>query len=87
MDRQNTFITNKTNRLKIGMNCIYNRFFYLNGKIDLNWLNLAYSSMIYFGCCLLCKGNTKVTPSPSLSPLPVATILEVHGAIRHDGTV
>ena len=42
--RQKTFITNKTNRLKIGMNCIYNRFFYLNGKIDLNWLILAYGS-------------------------------------------
>ena len=39
--RQNKFSINKTNRLKVGMNILSNRFNTLNGKIDLNWLNLG----------------------------------------------
>ena len=35
--RQIHFHTHKSNRLKIGMNMISNRFFYLNGKIELDW--------------------------------------------------
>ena len=42
--RQKHFITHKSNRLKIGMNMVSNRFFYLNGKIELDWFNLTYSS-------------------------------------------
>ena len=42
--RQTKFMTSKENRLKIGMNIVSNRFFYLNGKIDLNWLNLSFDS-------------------------------------------
>ena len=38
--RQTNCMTAKTNRLKLGMNLISNRFFYLNGKINLDWLNL-----------------------------------------------
>ena len=36
--RQTKFITQRTNRLKIGMNILSNRFYYLNGKIDLDYL-------------------------------------------------
>ena len=32
------------NRLKIGMNMLSNRFFYLNGKIELDWFNLSFNS-------------------------------------------
>ena len=39
--RQNKFSINKTNRLKVGMNILSNQFNTLNGKIDLNWLNLG----------------------------------------------
>ena len=42
--RQTSFSINKTCRLKIGMNIISNHFNNLNGKIDLNWLNLKYST-------------------------------------------
>ena len=42
--RQKYFLTHKSNILKIGMNCISNRFNYLNGKIKLNWLNLSMDS-------------------------------------------
>ena len=37
--RQNTFITNKTNNYRIGMNALSNQLWYLNGKIKLDWLN------------------------------------------------
>ena len=40
--RQTTFMTMKKNRLRIGMNIISNRFNSLNGKIELDWLNLSY---------------------------------------------
>ena len=39
--RQNKLSINKTNRLKVGMKILLNRFNTLNGKIDLNWLNLG----------------------------------------------
>ena len=42
-DRLNLAST-KTCRLKIGMISVYNRFNYLNGKIEQNWLNLTYDS-------------------------------------------
>ena len=42
--RQDRFSINKTNKLKIGMNIISNRFNCLNGKIDLRLLNSSYQS-------------------------------------------
>ena len=42
--RQNTFITNKTNNYRIGMNALSNQLWYLNGKIKLDWLNLTINS-------------------------------------------
>ena len=30
--------------LKVGMNLISNRFYYLNGKIEMDWLNLSYNT-------------------------------------------
>ena len=36
--------TTKLNVLKIGMNILSNRFYYLNGKIELYWLNLPFGS-------------------------------------------
>ena len=42
--RQTKFSVNKTNTYKIGMNIFSNRLNYLNGKIDLNLLNLSYQS-------------------------------------------
>ena len=42
--RQTHFITLKSNRLRLGMNIISNRFSTLNGRIDLNWFNLSYDS-------------------------------------------
>ena len=43
-NRQIHFHTHKSNRLKIGMNMIANRSFYLSGKIELDWFNLTYNS-------------------------------------------
>ena len=40
--RQTTFMSKKSSRLRIGMNIISNRFYYLNGRICLYWLNQAY---------------------------------------------
>ena len=42
--RQTRFMTSKANRLKVGMNLISNRFYYLNGKIEMDWLNLSYNT-------------------------------------------
>ena len=42
--RQTCFITNKTNKYKVGMNELSNRLWYLNGKIKLDWLNLTFDS-------------------------------------------
>ena len=42
--RQSKFMTRKENKLKVGLNSVSNRFFYLNGKIELDWLNLSYNS-------------------------------------------
>ena len=42
--RQTTFITNKENRFKVGMNAFSNRTWYLNGKIKQDWLNLPFNS-------------------------------------------
>ena len=42
--RQTTFITNKTNNYRIGMNALSNWLWYLNGKIKLDWLNLTINS-------------------------------------------
>ena len=44
--RQSTFMTMKSNRLRIGMNIISNRFYYLNGRIGLDWLNQSYTTYI-----------------------------------------
>ena len=40
--RQTTFMTSRTNNLKLGMNCLANRFNHLNGKIPLIWFNKSY---------------------------------------------
>ena len=40
--RQTLFMTSKNNNLKVGMNCLTNRFQHLNGKIPLCWLNKSY---------------------------------------------
>ena len=42
--RQRKLTTSKQNNLKIGMNIVSYRFFYLNGKIDMKWLNLLFDS-------------------------------------------
>ena len=42
--RQTRFMTGKANKLKVGMNQISNRFYYLTGKIELDWLNLSYDT-------------------------------------------
>ena len=42
--RQTRFMTSKANRLKVGMNLISYRFYYLNGKIEMDWLNLSYNT-------------------------------------------
>ena len=42
--RQTRFMTSKANKLKVGMNQISNRFYYLNAKIELDWLNLSYNT-------------------------------------------
>ena len=42
--RQTRFMTSKANRLKVGMNLISNRLYYLNGKIEMDWLNLSYNT-------------------------------------------
>ena len=40
--RQTSFMTSKANKLKLGMNCLSNRFNHLNGKIPLLWLNKSF---------------------------------------------
>ena len=42
--RQTEFVTQRTNRLKIRMNILSNMFYYLNGKIEQDWLNLPFGS-------------------------------------------
>ena len=37
--RQEKFIAIKTNNIKVGVNCLANRFYLLNGTIPLQWLN------------------------------------------------
>ena len=39
MSRQSCFHVNKSNRLKVGLNCLCNRFHHINDKIPLVWLN------------------------------------------------
>ena len=39
-----TFITNKLNQFKVGVNAFSNWAWYLNGKINQDWLSLPYSS-------------------------------------------
>ena len=36
---QDNFMALKSNNIKIGINCLANRFYILNGKIPLQWLN------------------------------------------------
>ena len=38
------FAVNSSDRLKLGMNVLSNRFWFLNGKIDMNWFNLSFES-------------------------------------------
>ena len=40
--RQTNFITLKNNRIRVGINCLANRLYVLNGKIPLSWLNLSF---------------------------------------------
>ena len=42
--RQSKFKTSKQNRLRIGMNVISNRFWLLNDKILLDWLNYSFET-------------------------------------------
>ena len=42
--RQTNFIVNKMNNYRVGINALSNRFWYLNGKINLDWLNLSVNS-------------------------------------------
>ena len=42
--RQMNFITTKNNRIKVGLNCLANRLYYINGQIHLTWLNLSYTT-------------------------------------------
>ena len=42
--RQMNFITTKNNRKKVGLNCLANRLYYINGQIHLTWLNLSYTT-------------------------------------------
>jgi hypothetical protein len=42
--RQSQFQIIKTHRLKIGANTLSNRFYVINGKNPLNWLNLSLES-------------------------------------------
>ena len=42
--RQKHFLTHKSNILKVGINSVSNRFYYPNGIIEINWLNLSMDS-------------------------------------------
>ena len=42
--RQKMFAINRTNKLRVGNNALANRLNPINGKIDLNWLNLSFDS-------------------------------------------
>ena len=50
--RQTSFISNKTNNYKVGMNALSNRLWYLNGKIQLDWLGQSFNSFK-----IKCKGQ------------------------------
>ena len=41
--RQTMFAVNQNNRLKVGNNVLANRFWFVNGKVNLEWLNLSFS--------------------------------------------
>ena len=41
---QTSFATHKSNSLKVGMNVPSNKLWYLNGKIQLEWLNQLFNS-------------------------------------------
>ena len=41
---QKMFAINRTNKLRLGNNALANRLNSINGKIDLNWLNLSFDS-------------------------------------------
>ena len=42
--RTTTFSINKSNQRRVGMNILSNRFWYLNGKIKLDWMNLSFNT-------------------------------------------
>ena len=42
--RQLMFMTKRANKSRVGMNCLTNRFFHLNNRIPLSWLNKSYNS-------------------------------------------
>ena len=42
--RKKMFAINRTNKLRVGNNALANRLNSINGKIDLNWLNLSFNS-------------------------------------------
>ena len=46
-----SFISNKTNNYKVGMNSLSNRLWFLNGKIQLDWLGQSFDSFK-----IKCKG-------------------------------
>ena len=53
--RQTKYITEKANNYRVGMNALSNRLWYLNGKIDLNWLNLSLDTYKVRCKCLFLK--------------------------------
>ena len=42
--RQSNFISSKSNNFKVGINALSNRFYLLNNKIPLQWLNLSLNA-------------------------------------------
>ena len=49
MSGQTLFHVNKSNRLRIGLNCLCNRFHNLHDQIPLEWLNMSY--LVYNIAC------------------------------------
>ena len=61
--RTTTFSINKSNQRRVGMNILSNRFWYLNGKIKLDWMNLSFDTFK-----IKCK-KLLLWEKPELKPL------------------
>ena len=42
--RETMFLTNRAHNSRVGMNCMTNRYFHLNNRIPLSWLNKPFNS-------------------------------------------